>query len=1032
VTVESRSVVVRLSAETAAYIRQMQAAGQLGSDAMQRVERSTLKSDAAMAKASKTAKLVGFAMGAALVYATKAAVDWESQWAGVEKTVDGTTQQLNSLEGELRDLATTMPTTHKDIAAVAEAAGQLGVKTADIADFTETMLQLGATTNLTADQAATDIAQIQNVMGTGADEIDNLGASLVALGNNGASTEAQIVSMAQRIAATGAQIGLTEQDVLGIANAAASMGIEVEAGGSAISRVFTSISKATHQGGADLDTFAQVAGVSSKEFVKRFADDPARAFASFTEGLNRINQSGGDVFSVLEQLGLSDIRVSQALLSMAASGDYLTNSLDLSAQAWSENSALANEFAKRMGTDAAEIQVAINNIRDAAIDFGATMLPVVSDIATGVSKVSQALGDLPAPIQAATTKAVALTLVIGGAAWFGAKTIQGIATTKAALVGLGITADATKLKLASIGPAAAATAVGLVALQSSFDIFDDWKRFNETADTTVGSLSELTDLLGQSNVGKFADDLGIDIARLAASLVESGKSGEYAVEVFEKLNDPSLAREAGRTNAFGDVFGVGPTKATAALNNLNAVLDENADLLGSGAGTADDYGTAVDGAAGSTDEASAAAQRHAKAALADIAAMQKERNAALGVARGFITLGNSLNDSSVSLNDWIRDLEKQAEALRNFRRNAVEAANKGLNQGLIKALQKAGPEGALRLRQLANASETEIGRANAAWRAGQREIAKYADAATNVPAVDINVDGVDHARSQIESFRRWLSGLNLNKTGTIRMINTGGMGPQVYDTGGYTGPGGRLEPAGIVHRGEVVIPQDLVRRDWSMLSSRYGHLPGFAGGGMATGGSSSDVGSLSKFSESLERSRRALDKETKAREKANSLRSDLASTVAGGFRSDPFAGGIWGAGDPLSVLRGDIASGQQYRNLIKRLSKRGLSGNALAEVDTLQEAQTLSGMSRGDLREYERLYNIRQRVTANAGRTAGVAAYGRAIREQTNELRRLRETVDRLDGHARHAAKDMGDAVADKLTGAARAGRHDRSHPRVG
>src|SRR5690606_24979397 len=123
--------------------------------------------------------------------------------------------------------------------------------------FTRTMIDLGETTNLTAEDAATNIAQISNVMGTmgreGSEGVARMGAALVALGNDGASTEAQILSMAQRLSGAGALIGLAESDILGIANAAASMGIEVEAGGSAISRVFTEMAKATAQGGEDLE-----------------------------------------------------------------------------------------------------------------------------------------------------------------------------------------------------------------------------------------------------------------------------------------------------------------------------------------------------------------------------------------------------------------------------------------------------------------------------------------------------------------------------------------------------------------------------------------------------------------------------------------------------------------------------------------------------------------------------------------------------------------------------------------------------------
>src|SRR5690554_5377486 len=83
------------------------------------------------------------AMGAAIVgglsLAAKAAIDWESAWAGVVKTVDGSDEQLARLESELRELARTLPFAHAEVAAVAEAAGQLGVATDDVSSFTRVM-----------------------------------------------------------------------------------------------------------------------------------------------------------------------------------------------------------------------------------------------------------------------------------------------------------------------------------------------------------------------------------------------------------------------------------------------------------------------------------------------------------------------------------------------------------------------------------------------------------------------------------------------------------------------------------------------------------------------------------------------------------------------------------------------------------------------------------------------------------------------------------------------------------------------------
>ena len=107
--------------------------------------------------------------GAAIVATTgltvKAAIDWQTAWTGVTKTVEGTPEELAAVEDGLRALTGVLPASHDEIAAVAEAAGQLGVKTQDVVGFTRTMVDLGETTNLTSDQAATALAQLMNIMG---------------------------------------------------------------------------------------------------------------------------------------------------------------------------------------------------------------------------------------------------------------------------------------------------------------------------------------------------------------------------------------------------------------------------------------------------------------------------------------------------------------------------------------------------------------------------------------------------------------------------------------------------------------------------------------------------------------------------------------------------------------------------------------------------------------------------------------------------------------------------------------------------
>jgi len=151
------------------------------------------------------------------IAAVKAASDFESSFAGVRKTVEATEPEFAALAQGLRDMAKEIPVNVNELNKVAEAAGQLGIKKDDILQFTRTMADLGVTTNLTADEAATATAQIQNIFGAAGKDVDRFGATLVALGNAGASTEKDIIEMGKRIAGAGNQVGLSQAQVLGFA-----------------------------------------------------------------------------------------------------------------------------------------------------------------------------------------------------------------------------------------------------------------------------------------------------------------------------------------------------------------------------------------------------------------------------------------------------------------------------------------------------------------------------------------------------------------------------------------------------------------------------------------------------------------------------------------------------------------------------------------------------------------------------------------------------------------------------------------------
>ena len=309
------------------------------------------------------------------VASVKMAIDFESAFAGVRKTVEASEAEFAVLREGIRDMAKELPASAVSIAAVAEAAGQLGIETKNILGFTRTMIDLGETTNLSANEAATALARLANITQLPQTEFDRLGSTIVALGNNLATTEAEIVEMGLRLAAAGEQIGLTEAQILSFAGALSSLGIRAEAGGTAFSRVMLDMSKAVATGSEDLEVFAAVAGQSVGEFAKLFRDDASAAVTTFIEGMGKL--SDAELFAALDELGFANVRVRDALLRSAGASDLLRNSLELGEQAWIDNTALTEEAEKRYNTTGAQLSILRNNVVDLGITLGDTLMPAL-------------------------------------------------------------------------------------------------------------------------------------------------------------------------------------------------------------------------------------------------------------------------------------------------------------------------------------------------------------------------------------------------------------------------------------------------------------------------------------------------------------------------------------------------------------------------------------------------------------------------------------------------------------------------------
>lgn len=348
---------------------------------------------------TKPFQVAGAAMAAGAVASAKFAIDFENNFANVRKTVDGTDAQLNKIKQDIIDMTTVginghsaIPQTTAELTELAAAGGQLGIQTENISSFTETMAMMGSATNLAGEEGAKTLARFMNVANVSQGEVQNLGSSIVDLGNHFATTEAEIAAMAQRMGATGTAVGISAQDVLAYSTALSSLGVEAEAGGSSISRIWMDIQTQVSTGGELLGEFAKVSGKTTKEFAEGWKKDASGTFKDFVDGLSKSK----DLVGTLKNLGFDNIRDLQALQKLAGPQgiQLLNDALQRSNNAWSENTALVNEFENKAGTTASQIQVMKNNLVEAGRSLGETFLPTINNGVTDIKNFAQGISKM--------------------------------------------------------------------------------------------------------------------------------------------------------------------------------------------------------------------------------------------------------------------------------------------------------------------------------------------------------------------------------------------------------------------------------------------------------------------------------------------------------------------------------------------------------------------------------------------------------------------------------------------------------------
>ncbi|MCO4489778.1 hypothetical protein Si116_00852 [Streptococcus infantarius subsp. infantarius] len=325
-----------------------------------------------------------------------------------------------------------------------------------------------------------------------------------------------------------------------------------------MTQTLAAIESAVAAGGEDLQKFATVAGESSEEFASKWKNKPVEAIQDFIRGLGKLDEKGESATMVLDDMGLSGVRQSNMLKSLALAADTMTGAVDLSNRAWNENTALTNEASTRYETTESKLKMLKNQVVDMAIDFGGPFVDALKNGLEASKPLIQTLSDMAKKfneLSPAQQQHIMKWLAISAAAG-PALSILGKLTT-----GLG-----SMFKVFGSVNSGIGKLVGKLAPMAS--------GFGGVESAAVGATGAASNFGGA--VGLLSNPLGLVVggaAALAGGLVVLANAKQHAREEAQKYGTTL----SGETKGALDQFGTAVTNTKIAMTNFETGAVQSAD-----------------------------------------------------------------------------------------------------------------------------------------------------------------------------------------------------------------------------------------------------------------------------------------------------------------------------------------------------------------------------------------------------------------------------------------------------------------------
>lgn len=504
--------------------------------------------------------------GAAAAVAATVSID--DALTNIRKTVDGTEEDYQKLKNAAIEFSKTNAVSAEQILEVEALGGQLGYGVEMLEEFGRVASGLDIATNMDAETAATEMAQFMNITGKTKDEISNYGSTIVDLGNHLATTESKISAMAARLGAAGYDVGMSRAEILGLAGALASMGLEAEGGGSAISTILAQIDKDVKLNSANLEAWAQTAGMSTEKFATAWQENAAGAFESVLVGMAQAKEDGSSLAVILDELGVSSLRQTDAMKRLGNNTTLLSDAISMANTAWEENSALQTEVDNKNSSISSKFEMLKNKVIAVANSVGEPLSDALLDAIDAAEPLIQLIQDgadafasMDKEQQQQIISAVAAVAALGPLLSMTGRVGQGIGTITSAVGGakkaLGefSTTIATKGgqigklesmagqaagKLGSLNAGLVGLGAGLAIAVAAFAI-NKWQEWRKEVETSEKAAMSFKDMEAQVNseldkTGDSVDSAASNLSTYRESVYETNEELKSFIEDQAKAN----------------------------------------------------------------------------------------------------------------------------------------------------------------------------------------------------------------------------------------------------------------------------------------------------------------------------------------------------------------------------------------------------------------------------------------------------------------------------------------------------------------